>query len=263
MPPPNFVTIQPSPVLRDFVSHYYFWEELHSKDRVHHSIVPEHLTSLAFFTYVEAEKPNTLHQVRAFNLQPYHFDALEDLTLRALTVGFFPWGAIKLLSQDETRESISNIEFDAGFQKLSVALEHLLKTGQLSEAVEMLDGWLIRRLGLVAPDITPAIAAARDIIETKGQTKIETLAETVGLSRRQLERGFGQDIGFTPKLLSRLIRFEAATQELQKSETPDLAQIAFELGFYDQSHLTKEFHVFGQITPLAFSRQRLGPEELL
>jgi transcriptional regulator GlxA family with amidase domain len=124
----------------------------------------------------------------------------------------------------------------------------------------MLDDWLIRRLGLVASDITPAIAAARDIIETKGQTKIETLAETVGLSRRQLERGFGQDSGFTPKLLSRLIRFEAATQELQKSTTPDLAQIAVELGFYDQSHLIQEFQVFGQITPLAFSRQR-GPEE--
>jgi AraC-like DNA-binding protein len=48
--------------------------------------------------------------------------------------------------------------------------------------------------------------------------------------------------------------------ELQKSSPPDLAQIAFELGFYDQSHLIKEFQVFGQITPLAFSRQRLDPE---
>lgn len=258
---PDSLTIQPSPVLRDFVSRYYFWEEVHSKDNTHHLIVPEHVTSLAFATYVEDHgTSSSLLQVRAFNLQPHRFDVIEGLTLRALTVDFFPWGAIKLLSQDETRESISNIQFDTGFQKISVALEHLLKTGQLSEAVEMLDDWLIRRLGRVTPNITPAISAARDIIETKGQTKIETLAETVGLSRRQLERGFGQDIGFTPKLLSRLIRFEAATFELQKSETPNLAQIAFELGFYDQSHLTKEFQLFGQITPLAFSRQR-GPEE--
>ena len=260
MDAPTF--FQPSPVLRDFVRYYFYWEELHSKDRTHHFLVPEHVTSLAFFTYVEDhEKPSSLHQVRAFNLQPFHFDVAEGLTMRALTVDFFPWGAIKLLSQGETRESISNIQFDAGFQKISVALEHLLKTEQLWEAVEMLDDWLIRRLGLVAPDITHAITAARDIIETKGQVKIETLAETLGLSRRQLERGFGQDIGFTPKLLSRLIRFEAATQELEKSATPDLAQIAFELGFYDQSHLIKEFQVFGQITPLAFSKQRIAWQE--
>jgi AraC-like DNA-binding protein len=260
MDAPTF--FQPSPFLRDFVRHYFYWEEVHSKDNMHHLIVPEHVTSLTFFTYLEDhEKPSSLHQVRAFNLQPFRFDAAEGLTMRALTVDFFPWGAIKLLSLGETRETVSNIQFDSGFQKISVALEHLLKTEQLWEAVGMLDDWLIRRLGLVAPDITPAIAAARDIIETKGQIKIETLAETVGLSRRQLERGFGQDIGFTPKLLSRLIRFEAATFELQKSKTPDMAQIAFELGFYDQSHLIKEFQVFGQITPLAFSKQRMAWQE--
>ncbi len=258
---PDSLTIQPSPVLRDFVSHYYFWEEVHSKDNTHHLIVPEHVTSLAFATYVEDhEASSSLHQVRAFNLQPHRFEVMEGLTMRSLTVDFFPWGAIKLLSQDETKETVTSIQFDAGFQKLSLALEHLLKMGKLSEAVEILEDWLIRRLGLIAPDITPAISAAKDIIESKGQIKIETLAETVGLSRRQLERGFGQDIGFTPKLLSRLIRFEAATFELQKSTTPDLAQIAFELGFYDQSHLIKEFQVFGQITPLAFSKQR-GPEQ--
>jgi AraC-like DNA-binding protein len=198
MDTPNF--FQPSPVLRDFVRHYFYWEERHSKDRTHHSVVPEHVTSLTFFTYVENhEKPNILHQIRAFHLQPFRFDVVEELTVRVLTVDFFPWGAIKLLSQDETRETICDIQFDAGFQKISVALEHLLKMGQLPEVLEMLDDWLIRRLGLVEPDITPAIAAARDIIESKGQIKIETLAQTVGLSRRQLERGFGQDIGFTPK----------------------------------------------------------------
>jgi AraC-like DNA-binding protein len=251
--------IQPSLVLRDFVRHYGFLEELHPKERTSHSLFPEHLTRLFFFAYIERQgNADTLKYVHGFHLQPLPFSVSEGITIRALVVDLFPWGAIKLLGLNNP---ISDIQFDLRFQKLSLALEHLIKTGQLLEAVGLLDDWLIRRLERVAVGITPAIVAARKIIETRGQSRIETLAETVGLSRRQLERGFGNDVGFSPKLLSRLIRFEATWFELQNRKPPDLTRIAFELGFADQSHLTREFQRFSHTTPGSFLKRSLGVQE--
>jgi len=77
------------------------------------------------------------------------------------------------------------------------------------------------------------------------------LARESGLSRYQLIRAFGRELGLTPHayILQRRI---ALAQRLIRAGC-DLAEVAVRAGFYDQSHLTRWFvRQFG-VTPSRYS----------
>jgi AraC-like DNA-binding protein len=53
----------------------------------------------------------------------------------------------------------------------------------------------------------------------------------------------------SPKRYSRVLRFGVALRELQRGVSPNLAQLALDCGYCDQSHLNREFQAFAGITP--------------
>lgn len=84
---------------------------------------------------------------------------------------------------------------------------------------------------------------------------IAEMAETVGLSKSWFAQAFKQTTGQTPLQWQLNLRIERAQDMLSHTETT-LADIAAQLGFADQAHLTKAFrHVTGQ-TPAAWRRMR-------
>lgn len=93
--------------------------------------------------------------------------------------------------------------------------------------------------------------------------KMAELAEELGVSTRTLERQFLQEVGIGAKTLSRLIRFEAAYNTLSYAPQTPLVSLAYETGFADQAHLTREFRALGGLTPghlARLARGRLQPE---
>lgn len=86
----------------------------------------------------------------------------------------------------------------------------------------------------------------------KGQINIGTLADRHGLSLRQVERRFKEEIGFSPKLMARLMRFHHSINEGPKIKAPNMAQLALELGYSDQAHFSKEFKLFSGINPSSY-----------
>ena len=70
-----------------------------------------------------------------------------------------------------------------------------------------------------------------------------------GISERQFERKFLQTIGFTPSYYRRVLRFETALYRIQQGRFKSLADLAYELGYADQSHFNREFKQFSHLTP--------------
>ena len=79
--------------------------------------------------------------------------------------------------------------------------------------------------------------------------RIDALADALGCSRRHLAKRFAEEVGASPKLAARLIRFEAARARL--GSVP-LARLAAEHGFADQAHLSREFRALGGVSPTQF-----------
>jgi AraC-like DNA-binding protein len=95
-----------------------------------------------------------------------------------------------------------------------------------------------------------AVQAALEIFErnTEG-TKISETAKYVGLSQRRFIQAFKTEVGLTPKLFSRIQRFQRARITIQRTSTPDWPGLALDLGYFDQSHLIREFVEFSGLSP--------------
>ncbi len=95
-------------------------------------------------------------------------------------------------------------------------------------------------------------AVVQYILDQNGQTSLLQLSRVADLSPRQLERLFQRYIGVSPKLLARIVRFRHVKAILDMGTTDSLMGVAFDNGYTDHAHLTKEFSLFAGLTPSAY-----------
>ncbi len=122
----------------------------------------------------------------------------------------------------------------------------------MEERIHMLDLHFLSKLEKGARKVS-STAAAADLIEThKGQVNIGHLARSVGLSSRQLERCFKERVGMSPKQLCRIVRFKNVFPYLAASRNGCLASTAVNCGYYDQSHMIRDFKQYTGTSPADF-----------
>jgi len=105
-----------------------------------------------------------------------------------------------------------------------------------------------------SPD--PAINEAASLLSDPA-ARAEDVAERVGLSERQFRRRAHAAIGYGPKTLQRILRFQRFVRRLDAAaQPPDLAGLAAVTGYADQPHLTRECTALSGLTPAALARAR-------
>jgi AraC-like DNA-binding protein len=136
-------------------------------------------------------------------------------------------------------------------------VERLHDAGGWEERFALLDAFLARRALAAATPHPTVVHAWRRIVATGGRVAIGELVEEVGWSRRHLAARFRAEIGLPPKALARILRFQSVTDRLREDTGSDLAQLALECGYYDQSHLNRDFRDFAGLSPTAFAARLL------
>jgi AraC-like DNA-binding protein len=84
--------------------------------------------------------------------------------------------------------------------------------------------------------------------------------DQLGIGDRQLRRRFGDAVGYGPKTLERILRFQhflALARE--RGSRPDLARLALDAGYADQAHLTRECSRLAGLPPAALLASGAGP----
>ncbi|MDN3649841.1 AraC family transcriptional regulator [Reinekea marina] len=83
-----------------------------------------------------------------------------------------------------------------------------------------------------------------------GTLRIEDLAKKYHLSEKQFGRRFKAFTGFSPKIFSRIVRFEASiANQINSDSLTDLAQ---KTGYFDQAHFNNEFKSLTGFSPKNF-----------
>jgi len=90
----------------------------------------------------------------------------------------------------------------------------------------------------------------------KGNISQKELVDVVYLSERHFRRIFTECTGFSPKEYARIIRVKNILRLMNKGKS--LYDIAFELGYYDPSHLCNDFTEIAGLSPLLFLQQLNG-----
>ena len=126
--------------------------------------------------------------------------------------------------------------------------ESLVHADDASGAATVISEAIAER-GARGPADDPAVREAVRLIErTAGQLTVSSLARHVGVPERRLRDRMTTAIGYGPKLLARVMRFQAATTLLRDAEF-DLADVALATGYFDQAHLTRDVTALAGISP--------------
>jgi AraC-like DNA-binding protein len=94
----------------------------------------------------------------------------------------------------------------------------------------------------------------RQLEISRGRARVQGLMDETGWSRRHVTDRFRRQLGLPPKAYARLLRFEHAASLL--SDHPgrlSLAAVAGAAGYYDQSHLNRDFVSLAGMTPGAYA----------
>lgn len=106
----------------------------------------------------------------------------------------------------------------------------------------------------------PAVAyAIEKLSASPNLPSIRKVQADAGYSPKRLIELFNYSVGLTPKVFSRIQRFQAAIMRIAQGDEVDWAGVAVDSGYYDQSHLNREFRVFSGVTPAQYrpvSKQR-------
>ena len=82
------------------------------------------------------------------------------------------------------------------------------------------------------------------------------LRERTGFSKTQLVEAFRDEVGLTPKLYGRIVRFRERSVQLQTAGPARLTDVALDAQYYDQAHMNADFRALGGVTPRAFLAAR-------
>ena len=90
------------------------------------------------------------------------------------------------------------------------------------------------------------------IRESKGTLPVNEMAKSIGLSERQLQRKFKEEIGLSPKEFCSVVRFNHVYSHMQRTRKLDL-DIALECGYFDESHMMKDLSYYLGKAPKRFA----------
>ncbi|PSR55358.1 hypothetical protein AHMF7605_18520 [Adhaeribacter arboris] len=260
--------IPPHPALQDIV-HNYSW--CHSEEvsiQMTSAWVAHHDTSLCFFledvprrqNYLNSEKVGeAIPPVCLFGLLTQRIGEITFAgKYKTFLIEFKPNGFYKLFGIPASE--IANNLFPANAvmgKEVNQLYEQLLHASNVAEMVAYTDNFLISALSRQKTlywneGIT---RISQQLVTTFTNTDIVQYAFQANMSLRNFERRFTEQVGTSPKLFCRLLRFNAAVQGKITQPQKSWTDVAYECGYYDTMHLIKEFKQFAQASPTAFFQE--------
>lgn len=182
--------------------------------------------------------------------RPVVFNASNQLEIIAIRC--FPWTVFDWLELPCDKAGVRL--FEHPIAQLRPVLSQWMEAGRLDEALAELKQFSLATQSRAATNgmLSKAGMAMR---ETNGTMPVSQVAASAHATVRTLERKFKRSSGYTVKDVSGLMRFEQARNHLWLYPNSSLAGLAVELGYTDQSHLSREFKRYSGTTPAAFARK--------
>ena len=169
-----------------------------------------------------------------------------------LGIRCFPWTVFDLLDLPSGKGGVR--VFEHPIAELQPALNECVQTGRIEEALARIKVYfLVIHAGIPADSMLFKAGAA--MRKANGTMPVSQVAAAAHATVRTLERNFKQSSGYSVKDVSALMRFEQVRNRLWHFPDSNLAGLAHELGYSDQSHLSREFKRYSSTTPAAFARK--------
>lgn len=251
----SFQMIKPSAILAPYVRHYWILQD--------EAIVPvtERTLPVGCVQLVFHRGKQLLLQKEG-QLQPQAFicgqsagysDVLSTGKIEMITVVFQPYASKVFLQLPVHLFYGKNVATDeVEDRELDDLAKRIADTSDHHQCIRLIEQFFLKRLHAFSEYNLNRMPAVFSEIDKHSQVSVVRLAETACLSTKQFGRIFADYVGATPKEFIRIVRMQRALSMLQQDVTIPFAQVAYECGFSDQSHMIKEFKLFSGYTPAEY-----------
>jgi len=172
--------------------------------------------------------------------------------LEIIGIRCFPWTVFDLLSLPSGKGSVRI--FEHPIAQLQPALIKFVHAGRIDDAVTYIKKYFLALRSHITID-SMLFKAGVAMSKANGTMPVSHVAAAAHATVRTLERNFKQSSAHTVKDVSALMRFEQVRNRLWHYPDSNLASLAHNLGYTDQSHLSREFKRYSGTTPAAFARK--------
>jgi AraC-like DNA-binding protein len=143
-----------------------------------------------------------------------------------------------------------------GERKASELIARVHKAASAARKFQALENWLILNAALPLQHHPAVSFALREFQRDSRLLKSNRLAETIGISQRRFIQVFRDELGLTPKLFSRVQRFQQSIQAIALCDTVNWLDLALSCGYFDQAHFIHDFKEFSNLTPCEYLELR-------
>jgi AraC-like DNA-binding protein len=170
---------------------------------------------------------------------------------RAVGIALNPGAAGAILGVPAMELAGQHVTMDALWgRRAEVIYERLCEAGDSTDVFRILEQELLallKRPLLIHPAVAHAIARAK-----RPRIRVDDIRRELELSPRHFINLFHKAVGLTPGRYYRVTRFARVLRAIAQNGPRDLAGIAFEAGYADQSHLIREFREHAGMTPTQY-----------
>jgi len=252
-----------NPLLREYIE--YFWSlEGRAGSRDEFAMLPPEAAMdvvLSFASPTQWQgyahrglelKGSFLSTVRKENFRVYPRGRVDYLAIRFYPSGFFRFFDLAL---DELKEPALELDrlTGKGWRKIT---ERVGNTRGLDEKIELLESELLKILNHSSKTKPELLQETLSYLHTvPGTVDIKSICRRFGVYPKRLEREFKKHMGMTPKLYSRILRFNRSFSFMEKVYPHFSWQdVVFHMGYYDQAHFIREFSQFFGAAPGEYLR---------
>lgn len=174
---------------------------------------------------------------------------------RVFGVKFRPGGFLPFLGGPVGRITGSVLPAERLWGPAAGALAaRMAAAGGVEELVALAEGFLRERWPPHDPQVELVGRIVAALLHDRTIARVDDVTARFGIPPRTLQRLFARYVGVSPKWVLRRYRLHEAAAALAAEQDRPWAEVAAELGYYDQSHFIRDFAAAVGLTPVAYAR---------
>ncbi len=122
------------------------------------------------------------------------------------------------------------------------------------ELVGLVEAFLRERRPPPDPQAQLVAEIVATLLHDGAITRVDDVTERFDIAPRTLQRLFARYVGVSPRWVLRRYRLHEAAAALAREQHRPWAEVAAELGYFDQSHFIRDFTRAVGMTPLAYAQ---------
>lgn len=256
----------PPPPLSNFIEHFFYYDGYHAEHAMEKFLPDGSIDMLIDLT----ESPKKLfHDEEGTTYTTFKkswisgmktdFILIDASVTHMMGVHFSPGGCYPFIDLPVSELNNITVEVDSVWgNEIHSIRDAILNETSIDKKFSILENYFMLKGKDRMENHALVHYSVKQLVQNPQMWTIKRLSDKTGVTPKHLITLFKKYVGLSPKMFSRVYKFQKVIHLIEQQKKVDWASLAYECGYFDQAHFIKEFRDFSGINPSSYLEQR-GP----